>query len=199
MFIFIVLFIVFFVILKFLSKSGVEKAGKKGELLVSKRIKKIFGVKRYILKKNLVIPLYDGTTELDLLLITPKGLVSIEVKHYNGYLEGTLNSKMWIQYKNRKQKDFYNPYKQNTTHVNALTYQLKQNGVHLPIYNLVIFSSTAVPPFKHDDIITIKNLKKWIKKNIFQNKNEMINIKEINSVIDSFKLKTHIIDKSKSS
>lgn len=79
-------------------------------------------------------------TQVDIVVATPQGLVSIEVKDYSGWLFGNENQRYWTQILNYGQEKhrFYNPIMQNLGHIKALREQTHQFSI-LPIYNVVIF------------------------------------------------------------
>lgn len=70
---------------------------------------------------NIYIPYRGKTSEIDILLIHEKGLYVIESKNYSGWIFGSENQSQWTQMLNQYTKNrFYNPVKQNETHIKAL-------------------------------------------------------------------------------
>lgn len=60
-----------------------------------------------------------NTTQIDHIVINPRGVFVIETKNYSGEIYGSENQREWTQvlaYGNVKNK-LYNPLKQNATHV----------------------------------------------------------------------------------
>lgn len=90
---------------------------------------------------NLYLPkLKNGTTEIDMVLINPKGIFVIESKNYSGRIYGSTNSKYWMQILGNNQRNkFYSPIFQNNTHINALKNILKDVNVR-DIYSIIVFS-----------------------------------------------------------
>lgn len=88
---------------------------------------------------NVYIPKIDGSTsECDVLLLTPSGIVSIESKNYSGWIFGDQRNRMWTEtYKTRKDR-FYNPIWQNATHIKNLKAVL--GYPKFPIWNVIAFS-----------------------------------------------------------
>ena len=92
---------------------------------------------------NAYIPKYNGTTELDVIMITPYGLFVFESKNYSGWIFGNANQRNWVQvlrtgrYSSQKEY-FYNPIKQNETHINCLRRLLRYN---VPIHSVIVFSN----------------------------------------------------------
>ena len=98
----------------------------------------LFGRKGKTLK-NLYLPKDDGgTSEIDLIYITQKGIFVIESKNYSGWIFGNSKDQYWTQSlpdgtKNR----FYNPIKQNQTHLKWLRQFLK---LDVKLYSFIVFS-----------------------------------------------------------
>lgn len=114
--------------------------GKYGEKLTERelRLVSLFGRKGKTLK-NLYLPKDDGgTSEIDLIYITQKGIFVIESKNYSGWIFGNSKDQYWTQSlpdgtKNR----FYNPIKQNQIHLKWLRQFLKQD---ITLYSFIVFS-----------------------------------------------------------
>lgn len=71
---------------------------------------------------NIYIPYRGRTSEIDVLLIHETGLYVIESKNYSGWIFGSAEQSQWTQVLNKNNKNrFYNPIKQNKTHINALS------------------------------------------------------------------------------
>ena len=67
-------------------------------------------------------------------------IIVIEVKEYSGWLFGNGNQSYWTQvlaYGKRKYR-FYNPIKQNNSHINTLNNQLRQFK-KIPFYSVIVF------------------------------------------------------------
>ena len=72
--------------------------------------------------RNIYVPHKGRTSEIDLLIIHEKGLFVLESKNYSGWIFGSENQGYWTQSLPNKQKNkFYNPIKQNLTHITALS------------------------------------------------------------------------------
>ncbi|MBQ7529857.1 NERD domain-containing protein, partial [bacterium] len=52
--------------------------------------------------RNVYIRTPNGTTEIDLIVLSRKGLLVFECKNYNGNIYGDGRRKKWIQYLGRK-------------------------------------------------------------------------------------------------
>ncbi|TCK86777.1 nuclease-like protein [Natranaerovirga hydrolytica] len=147
-----------------------KKAGNYGEELTFRFIKKrVTKGNRYVFK-NLRLPLYNTTTEIDFLIITSKGLLCIENKHLTGVVKGSVEDKYWVQIKNNGKQRFYNPLMQNEGHIKCLKHHLRLNGYkNVPVYSYIVFSNENVNVFVDDirvgTIHDISDVIQFIKKN----------------------------------
>lgn len=114
--------------------------GKHGEDLTAKKLDVInFFGRNGITLRNVYLPAEEGeTSEVDLLYITQKGIFVIESKNYSGWIFGSENQYQWTaSLPNGKKFHFYNPIKQNKTHIKWLQDYLKQD---IPMFSLIVFS-----------------------------------------------------------
>jgi hypothetical protein len=114
-----------------------------GEAAVRKLIITNFKSPNFHLLNNVTIPFQDGTTQIDQVLISRKGVFVIEVKNYSGWIFANENSDQWTQVIYRIKNRFQNPIHQNYKHLKAI----RQTLDFLPkeqIHSIVVFSGTAV-------------------------------------------------------
>ena len=87
---------------------------------------------------NLYIPTAKGgTTEIDLVAFTNRGLLVLETKNYSGTIHGDEDSDQWFASVYTQNNYFHNPLKQNATHTKYLD---KVVAVNIPIYSIIVFS-----------------------------------------------------------
>ena len=113
--------------------------GNYGEFLTFLYLEKL---KCYnIIMSNLYIPKSSGsTTEVDLLMISEKGIYVFESKNYSGWIFGNEKDKSWTQMLQNKSKNyFFNPIWQNSGHINAVKRVLNLNDEQL-FRSYIIFS-----------------------------------------------------------
>lgn len=115
--------------------------GKYGEYLTYKYLKS-FEADGARFLFNIYMPKKDETTEIDVLMISQKGIFVFESKNYSGWIFGDDTRKYWYQTlpigRGRSQKEkFYNPVFQNNTHVKYLKSLI---GDTIPIYSIITFS-----------------------------------------------------------
>ena len=117
-----------------------EWVGKRGEKLTERELKlvKLFGRKGRTLR-NVYIPKDNGeTSEIDVVYITQKGIFVFESKNYSGWIFGDEKGQYWTaMLPNRQKNRFYNPIKQNRTHIKWLQ---KYVGEDVPLFSIIVFS-----------------------------------------------------------
>ncbi len=106
-----------------------KDVGSSGEQIVYINLRDKIHVPEKQILRNVYIPTADGkTSEIDLLVISRKGLLVFECKNYAGNIYGDMKRKKWVQYLGKKKSFFYNPFLQNKSHVKHLKKQLEQFG-----------------------------------------------------------------------
>lgn len=117
-----------------------ERIGKRGEALTVRELElvRLFGRKGKTLQ-NLYLPKDNGgTSEIDVVYITQKGIFVIESKNYSGWIFGNENDQYWTaSLPNGNKNQFYNPVKQNKTHIKWLQNTV---GDQVPLYSVIAFS-----------------------------------------------------------
>lgn len=75
-----------------------------------------------VVLKNIYVPYRGKTSEIDLLMIHEKGIFVFESKNYSGWIFGSTDQLNWTQsLQNGEKHRFYNPIRQNQTHIKALS------------------------------------------------------------------------------
>jgi len=118
-------------------------AGSYGEYLIYVRLKDLEKSGGKFLF-NLYIPKLDGsTTEIDVVLIHPKGLFVFESKNFSGWIFGNEAHEYWTQtlpsargLPSHKER-FFNPIRQNAKHIVNLRRVL---NIEVPIWSIIVFS-----------------------------------------------------------
>ncbi|MDD6236536.1 MAG: nuclease-related domain-containing protein [Clostridiales bacterium] len=119
-----------------------SSVGAYGEWLIEDVIIQCCQHRYYKILHNIYIPKDDkgNTTEIDTILIDVTGIFVIESKNYSGWIFGNEHADKWVQSIYNKASHynekyyFYNPIKQNQSHINALSSLLK-----LPISNFISY------------------------------------------------------------
>jgi len=72
------------------------------------------------------------------LYITQKGIFVFESKNYSGWIFGDEKSQKWtMMLPNKEKHSFYNPIKQNQTHIKWLRNYI---GEEIPLFSIIVFS-----------------------------------------------------------
>ncbi|CAN5848493.1 hypothetical protein BH11BAC4_BH11BAC4_26570 [soil metagenome] len=90
---------------------------------------------------DLYLEKYDNHfSQIDLVILTEVGIIVFEVKDYSGWIFGRGYQSQWTKVLNygKEKYRFYNPIKQNNTHIAELRKQLLQFD-HIPFYSIVVF------------------------------------------------------------
>ncbi len=112
-------------------------AGLRGEYKVFQELESLELEKQ--IYTNLYVSANHRINEIDVVLLTRKGVFVFEMKNYGGTIYGDENEKFWTQVLTKNaQHQFYNPIWQNRGHVNALkTYLMRTNSKSF--YSYVVF------------------------------------------------------------
>ena len=144
-------YILMLVALLFFAISAFRYKGEPGEAWAENILKKLekhnYKVYGKVLR-NIYIPKNNmGTSEIDLLFVTAKGIFVIESKNYSGWIFGSEEDLYWTSVLpsgkgNSIKNKFYNPIKQNDIHIKYLRQFLSVNypNTNIPIYSIVLFS-----------------------------------------------------------
>ena len=116
-------------------------AGERGEVALYRKLVGTLNVPAEQILRNVYVPTGDGgTSEIDLLIVSRKGIFVFECKNYGGNIYGDAKFKNWLQYIGREKHTFYNPLLQNRTHcknLRAYLYKKQLIGSGFPIISLI--------------------------------------------------------------
>jgi hypothetical protein len=99
---------------------------------------------------NVIFPTFNGTTQIDHILISRYGIFVIETKNINGWIFGDERAKQWTQSLYGKKYKFQNPLHQNYRHTKAVAQFLDID--HDNVYSIIFFIGddvclkTELPP-----------------------------------------------------
>lgn len=172
--------------------------GDYGEWLTEYALKNITGYKKII--RNIYVPYNETTSEIDIVMIHEKGIYVFESKNYSGWIFGSAEQQNWTQMLNKNSKyQFYNPLKQNYTHITALSKFLNIKRDNFKSY--IIFSERCelkkVPEntesyiiLKRDDILS--SIQDEISR-----KEKILTKDEVNNINEKLKVCTNVSKKKK--
>jgi len=137
--------------------------GVAGEFLVNTLTRLSLNKKRYHLIKDVTLPTEDGgTTQIDLIIVSPYGVFVVETKNMRGWIFGGERQKTWTQKFHKKTFKFQNPLHQNYKHVKTLQklIELEDNQ----IFSVVVFVGestfkTEMPPNVNRGLDYVKYIK----------------------------------------
>lgn len=140
---FLIVFLVVIGLVAAFSSSSFDR-GAAGERLIHRRLARFENEGGGKLLSNIYVSkINGGTTEIDLLLIHPKGLFVFESKNYRGWIFGNEAHQNWTQTLPRgwhgdvHKERFYNPILQNASHIKHLMYRIEKN---IPVWSVIVFS-----------------------------------------------------------
>ena len=92
----------------------------RGEALLARSIAGSFAAPDYHLMNHVTLPLKDGTTQIDHILISRYGVFVIETKDYKGWIFANPKQATWTQVLFKRKYRFQNPIFQNLRHLRAV-------------------------------------------------------------------------------
>ena len=115
-----------------------KSTGSAGERILYNSLIKQFKIPENQILRNVYIPTKDGkTSEIDLLVVSKKGIFVFECKNYGGNIYGDASRPKWVQYIGGKKNYFYSPLLQNRNHAKYLKGFLQRDNIEVPIIPLV--------------------------------------------------------------
>jgi hypothetical protein len=123
-------------------RSRIRLRQNQGEAIVRRAIINNFSPPNYHLLNNLTLPFQDGTTQIDHVLVSTKGIFVIETKDYSGWIFADARSRQWTRVHYYRKDQFQNPIRQNYKHVKAVNALLD----FLPleqIHSVIVFVGLA--------------------------------------------------------
>jgi hypothetical protein len=117
-----------------------KDTGSIGERFTYNAMLEHFG--RGFIFRNVYVEHGDGKlSEIDLLGLNSEGIFVIESKNYSGWIFGNSEDRYWTaMLPNRQKNRFYNPIRQNATHIAALRENLNERFPQIEYYSLIVFS-----------------------------------------------------------
>ncbi|MBR3320019.1 NERD domain-containing protein [Candidatus Saccharibacteria bacterium] len=115
-----------------------QTAGSSGERILYNTLRKELKIPESQILRNVYIPAKTGkTSEIDILVVSKKGIFVFECKNYGGRIYGDASLSKWIQYIGKKKNYFYNPLSQNKKHAKCLKEFLGKECEEIPVVPLV--------------------------------------------------------------
>lgn len=163
-------------IILLIKQKSPEAKGKRGEIIVSKILHKLDGT---VYDDYMLVDENNISHQIDHIFINASGIYVIETKNYAGRIYGNDNQNQWTQVLayGKAKNYFYNPIKQNYTHIIALKKILPKTCFYL----CVVFTQSNIQYINSNSVFTPKGLKKYIcsNSNINLSEKELIEINQI--------------------
>ena len=136
-----------------------QMKGQLGETQVSRILGNTIKGEQYVINDLLFMYEPGQSCQIDHIFINKFGIWVIETKNYAGTIYGQENQQEWTQvlaFGNTKNK-FYNPIKQNLTHIYHLSRYLKVQNI---FHNVVVFLSDAnISNIHSNNVYTLHSVK----------------------------------------
>lgn len=116
--------------------------GAMGEAIVNISAKFFLDRDTYHLIKNVTLPIDDGTTQIDHIVVSKFGIFVIETKNMKGWIFGDAKQKMWTQKIYKHTTKFQNPLFQNYKHTKALEALLDLDSS--VIHSVIVFVGDSI-------------------------------------------------------
>ena len=146
------------VIMYFYTKSAVpaEEEDLDGYSLEKKVMKQLNSMFLTNPVPNVVLQHTKGTTEIDIIQVTRKGIFVVECKYRTDEVSGSAIEYSWdVTRSGKKIAAMYNPIKQNANHIRTLESYLKKEGIEAPtVYNVVVIVAKELSIKELDQIDT---------------------------------------------
>ncbi len=142
--------------------SSPKGRGWLGEICVKLVIGKTKPNDRYVINDFRLRTSNGRTSQIDHIVINRNGVFVIETKNYSGRIYGQEQSQEWTQVLNygKVKNKFYNPVKQNKTHVYHISNII---GAGVPIISAVVFVKGNVHFINSTGVYTLGGLRALVK------------------------------------
>lgn len=131
-----------------------KDAGVSGERIIYNTLVHKVGISEKQILRNVYVPIKnDKTSEIDLLVVSKKGLFIFECKNYGGNIYGDAKRQKWIQYIGNKKSFFYNPLLQNKNHAKYIKEFLKLEIPIVPLVTTISRGKWKIKNLSDDDYI----------------------------------------------
>ncbi|MBR2870437.1 MAG: NERD domain-containing protein [Clostridia bacterium] len=133
------------------------KIGEYGEELVKEEIGHSIDNQQYVIN-DYFISEGDKSIQIDHIVINPRGIFVIETKNFAGEIYGSDSQQEWTQIlaDGNVRNTFYNPVKQNATHV----YNVIKIIGNLPVNSVVVFVRNNIQFVQSKSVVSLSVLRK---------------------------------------
>jgi len=129
------------------------RKGELGEFKIDIQLDQLPKDCRYISDLMLHNPkAYSGYSQIDHVVISPYGIYVIETKNHAGDISGSKKDKMWLR---NGRYEFYNPFRQNYGHIQAVKELLKECNT-LTYHSIITFTLRATISDIDDELKNVR-------------------------------------------
>lgn len=125
----------------FRAPSYLYRRGETAEHIVAKKLATL-PPEEYIILNDLMLPTSYGTTQIDHVVLSTRGVYVIETKDYQGKILGNEKSEQWEQNIYGHRYKMSNALRQNKVHIDTVIHHACLNS-NVPVHNIVVFSRRA--------------------------------------------------------
>ena len=136
--------------------------GDAGELAVKKALKNLRLSPAYIFNDYYLAPHENASVQIDHIFVCKKGVIVIETKNISGDIYGKEDENEWTFYLagGKIKHQFYNPVRQNETHVRCLSRAIKNDKAHY--ISLVVFVQNNTRNISARGVVGLNKLSQYI-------------------------------------
>lgn len=177
--------------------------GKMGEYLIYTKLK-FFEELNCKFLFNVYIPKgKNETSEIDAIMISPKGLFVFESKNFKGWIFGNEKDKYWtqtlpIRIGFSKKRHFYNPIMQNANHIEHLKNFL---DIDIKTFSIIVFSHECsfknLTLGKSAGTVVRRNTLLRTVTDLFIFSPDTLSLKEVDLIYDLLRTQTNVSNKAK--
>lgn len=136
--------------------------GKEGEIRVRNQL--LIDAQNNHTSRKFIKNLYikdnkDNTHEIDHIEIRKNGIFAIEIKNYHGFIKGNESSLKWFLFINGHSYFFFNPIKQNESHVKVIEQVLNNK---YKVNSVIVFIDSDISSINIPNVISLINLTHYI-------------------------------------
>ena len=155
----IILAIIILIVVSFFSSP--QGKGIVGEFITKLFIGRTKEGKKYVFN-NYKIVINGKSSQIDHIVVNKNGVFVIETKNYSGEIYGSENQMEWTQVLagGNVENKFYNPVKQNKSHIYQLSQILPSN---IKIHSLVVFTKNNTQHIKSSAVCSVYDIRARLK------------------------------------
>jgi len=132
-----------------------EFKGFEGEQTVIAMLYRFLDREKYYFFNDLILPVNEGTTQIDHLIVSEYGIFIVETKNMKGSIYGNPYQKNWTQWLADGKHPFQNPFRQNYKHKMCIEKLLK---IETDVYfDVIVFMKCAKFPKGQPDNVFYPN------------------------------------------